>query len=113
MAVSLTLSAVRDRRKTVTRRDIDSWKSLKPGHKLTLVEKGMGLPKGAKQVVVAEVEVMSVTIEPIKDVTPEEVCREGFGDMTPAEFVAFWLKSHHYPVDETWRPCRRIEWRYL
>lgn len=112
MSVSLTLEAVRDRRKTVTRRDLNSWKDLKAGQRLTLIEKGMGLPKGAKQVVVAEVEVMSVTIEPIKDVSLEEVRREGFEDMTPAEFIAFWLTSHHYPVDDTWRACRRIEWRY-
>lgn len=57
MSCSLTIDAVRERRKTVTRRQVDTWTTLKAGDCLTLIEKGMGLPKGAKQVVLAEVEV--------------------------------------------------------
>lgn len=114
MSVSLTLEAVRDRSKTVTRRDLSSWMRLKAGDRLTLIEKGMGLPKGAKQVVVAEVEVVSVSVEHIGDITAEEVAREGFAEgLTPGEFVTFWLTSHHYPATAKGRLCRRIEWRYL
>lgn len=133
MSISMTLDAVRDRRKTVTRRHVDTWKNLKPGDRLTLIEKGMGLPKGAKQVVVAEVEVVDVRIEPILAVNQSEIEREGFdgnswGDLS---WAAWWAKGHGYRPPEwgsdgsyaTWQQevrqalrdvqCRRIEWRYL
>lgn len=66
MSVSLTLDAVRDRSKTVTRRHVDTWKQLQAGDRLTLIEKGMGLPKGSKQVVVDEVEVVAVDVETLR-----------------------------------------------
>ena len=128
MSVSMTLPAVHTRSKTVTRRHVDTWKNLKPGDRLTLIEKGMGLPEGAKQVVVAEVEVVGVTVEPIGMVTPTEVRREGMWGQAIAAtqgtttstaewFIRFWLQGHRYPnlhpeiaADVL---CRRIEWRYL
>ena len=133
MSVSMTLDAVRNRTKTVTRRHVDTWKNLQPGDRLTLIEKGMGLPKGAKQVVVADVEVVDVRVEPILAVTQSEICREGFdhngwGDLA---WAAWWAKGHghtvptwerHQPYPEWQREarealtdveCRRIEWRYL
>ena len=119
MSVSLTLDAVRARTKTVTRRHPDTWQTLHPGDRLTLIEKGMGLPKGARQVVVAEVEVVDVRVEPIGMVSADEVTREGFGDLlSPWEFIRFWCESHHMPAplhhwDSLEVLCRRIEWRYL
>lgn len=120
MSVSMTLDAVRSQTKTVTRRHVDSWKTLKPGDRLTLIEKGMGLPKGAKQVVVCEVEVVDVRVESIGMVSALEVVREGFDPMamTPWEFIRFWCRGHDVPVplhrcQATAIPCRRIEWRYL
>ena len=77
MSVSMTLDAVRDRTKTVTRRHVDSWQHLAAGDRLTLIEKGMGLPKGAKQVVVCEVEIVDVRIETLGEVTTAEVIAEG------------------------------------
>lgn len=130
MSVSMTLDAVRDRTKTVTRRHVDTWKNLKPGDRLTLIEKGMGLPKGAKQVVVAEVEVVAVDVESIRDVEldPEEIRREGFdpAEWTPLTWATWWAGHHGYSIPihpHSWCPrvpadlddisCRRIEWRYL
>ena len=110
----MTVDAVRDRIKTVTRRDPDTWRDLKPGDRLTLIEKGMGLKKGEKQVVLAEVEVVSVRVESVHCIRDEEdgTEREGLGHMSPDDFIAFWLEGHrvhsvNFPV------CRRIEWRYL
>lgn len=115
MSVSMTLDAVRARTKTVTRRHVDSWQQLKPGDRLTLIEKGMGLPKGSKQVVVCEVEIIAV--EPVNAIAcdPFETEREGLPHMTPGEFCAFWLKGHGYKAtdDPAQVMCRRIEWRYL
>lgn len=116
----MTIDAVRDRSKTVTRRHVDTWQTLKAGDRLTLIEKGMGLPKGAQQVVLAEVEIVSVTVEPLAFIRsePNATKREGLGHLTPSHFAAFWLNGHGYksvahlgPL--SWPMCRRIEWRYL
>lgn len=117
MSVSMTLDAVRARTKTVTRRHIHTWKTLQPGDRLTLIEKGMGLPKGAKQVVVAEVEVTDVRVEPIEWIHAEVdgTAKEGLPHMTTHQFISFWIEGHgyrHATYDDD-IPCRRIEWRYL
>lgn len=117
MSCSMTTREVRARIKTVTRRHADTWRNLKPGDHLILVEKAMGLPKGAKQVVLAEVEVVDVRLEPLHLVDEDEVKREGF-DCDPTDFIAFWLEGHHVTSfknqDEFMAyEVRRIEWRYL
>jgi hypothetical protein len=110
----MSVGAVRDQTKTVTRRHVDTWRNLKPGDRLTLIEKGMGLPAGTKQVVLAEVEIVSNTCELLYLMTDEECVAEGFPDMTWPQFIRFWCDSHRIG-----RPCpydylvRRIEWRYL
>jgi hypothetical protein len=117
MACSLTIDAVNDRTKTVTRRHVDSWRALRVGDRLTLIEKGMGLPKGAKQVVLAEVRIVAVNVEPLASVNADEVRREGLAPMRPIEFVLFWAKAHGYgrlsTFDQLEVRCRRIEWEYL
>lgn len=131
MSVALTLDAVRARTKTVTRRRSDTWHTLRPGDRLALIEKGMGLPKGATQVIVAEVEVVDVRVEPLASIGWGDIKAEGLWDRasapmhaartddafpTPKQwFVAFWLAGHGYPADADPRlvPVRRIEWRYL
>lgn len=118
MSCSMTIDAVRDRSKTVTRRHVDTWIKLKPGDRLTLIEKGMGLPKGAKQVVLAEVEIVDVRTEPVWWIMaePDGTIAEGLPHMNAVEFTRFWLKGHGYKDDpSTGRDvvCRRIEWRYL
>jgi hypothetical protein len=137
----MTVDAVRDRTKTVTRRAPDTWKNLQPGDRLTLIEKGMGLPKGAHQVVLADVEIVDVTLETLRQVSSLEVRREGLWERAAAEsmvwaefydvldlpvvwFRAFWAAGHvggsindwaigHRQPFLTGLVCRRIEWRYL
>jgi hypothetical protein len=124
MSCSMTVDAVRDRSKTVTRRHVDTWQSLKAGDRLTLIEKGMGLPKGAKQVILAEVEILSNQIETLGDITLAEVAAEGFGPnahltgrhgWTERDFASFWAGNHGYGTWPNWPevPCRRISWRYV
>lgn len=118
MSVSMTLDAVRERRKTVTRRHVDTWRTLRSGDRLTLIEKGMGLPKGARQVIVAEVEVVDVRVEPLWNITEDDVIAEGFEGWLPGEFCSMWMESHGYgrvtaQHEAMAVPCRRIEWRYL
>ena len=129
MSCALTIDAVRDRRKTVTRRHVDTWRTLKPGDRLTLVEKAMGLRKGERHVVLAEVVVVSVRVETLGEVDAAEIEREGFDadEWTPSHagweghrWAHWWAESHGYrgerynDMEEVAAvPCRRIEWRYL
>ncbi|MCB0968285.1 MAG: hypothetical protein KDB37_15745 [Ilumatobacter sp.] len=125
---------MRDRSKTVTRRKVDSWQTLKPGDGLILIEKGMGLPKGAKQVVLCEVEVVDVRVEPISLMSSDvrygrqEIALEGFdpNEWDPLEWATWWAGNHGHSIPilpDSWFPvdpldlrgieCRRIQWRYL
>jgi hypothetical protein len=120
MSCSMTVDAVKAREKTVTRRHVDTWRSLLPGDRLRLIEKGMGLPKGARQVILAEVEVVAVRIEPLNLMTTAaaygaaEVIREGLPEMSPGDFVDFWMTGHGYATAKPEHvECRRIEWRYI
>lgn len=133
MSVFMTKEAVRQQIKTVTRRHVDTWRHLLPGDRLTLVEKGQGIPLGGKQVVICEVEVVDVSVEPLRFVTVDEVRREGLYDEIYRQayaghpgptwdaqvvelFNAFWLRGHGYKptvANATTVECRRIEWRYL
>lgn len=109
MSVAFTEDAVRDRAKTVTRRI--GWRFLRPGDRLTLVRKSMVRQPGEDLVRVAEVEVVSVRREPLAAITPDEVAREGFPGMEPAEFVRrFFVEAQKLSPDTE---VTRIEWRYL
>jgi hypothetical protein len=108
MSVALTVGQVRDRSKTVTRRL--GWLMLAPGDPLTLCEKVQGRRPGEALVRIAEVEVVSVRREPLNAVTAEDVAAEGL-DMTPAEFVSFFTRTHKGCEPGT--IVTRIQWRYL
>lgn len=114
----MTIPQVKAREKTVTRRHVDSWKKLKAGDRLVLIEKGMGLAKGEHQVVLDEVTVFDVRVETLAELTDRECEAEGFPDMTPLQFAQFWARGHGHRVDPA-RPadvflieCRRIEFGY-
>ena len=134
MSVAFTDAAVRDRSKTVTRRK--GWTFLKPGDRITLCRKVMGRKKGEPLERIVDVEVVSVRRESLghlihahskpsqrpffkDDAAPwhtpgyaaEEMTREGFPGMSPAEFVRRYFveaQGFSYHDDVT-----RIEWRYL
>lgn len=113
MSCSLTIDAVRARTKTETRRRAETWRDLEPGDRLVLVEKAMGLPKGARQVVLAEVEVVDVRLEPISAITAEAIEREGVRlDLTPAQWARWWKREHGIGVTLN-PPVRVISWRYI
>jgi hypothetical protein len=110
MSVSLTEDAVRERRKTVTRRK--GWTFLKPGDRLTLCRKVMGRKAGAPLVRIVDVVVLSVQREPLIAIheDPADVEREGFPGMTPFDFVEFFRR---HMGGEAYQEVTRIEWRYL
>lgn len=115
MSVAFTEDAVRERRKTVTRRK--GWLFLKPGDRLTLCRKVMGRKPGEPLVRLAEVEVVSVRREPlcaiagdVSDSRYAELNREGFTDIDAAEFMRRYFEPQGIgPMDDV----TRIEWRYL
>lgn len=109
MAVSLTEDQVRARAKTVTRRT--GWRMLRPGDQLTLCRKVMGRRRGEPLERIATVEVTSVRRESLDAITAGDVIAEGFPQMTPAQFVAFFCGTHRGCGSGT--EVTRIEWRYL
>lgn len=115
MSVAFTEQAVVERRKTVTRRK--GWEFLKPGDTLTLCRKVMGRKKGEPLVRLAEVEVLSVSREPLATIlAPGELTAEGFPDLE----ADIWSGSREF-IERYFEPqgisegdkVTRIEWRYL
>jgi hypothetical protein len=93
MSFALTTAQVVDGSKTVTRRL--GWSFLRPGDQVRAVRKAMGLKKGERVEPLAVLQVVRVTREPLADgLTPAEVVREGFLNMTPADFVAMFCRTH-------------------
>ena len=116
MSVAFTEDAVRERRKTVTRRK--GWMFIKPGDRITLCRKVMGRKTGEPLVRICDVEVVSARRESLSLLRDDlvgygqrEVEREGFPGMTPGEFIRrFFVDAQGISEDEF---VTRIEWRYL
>lgn len=120
ISVALTEQAVIERRKTVTRRL--GWRHAYPGMRLTLCRKVMGRKRadGTVEPLVrlAEVEIVDVRRERLRDITDEDVVLEGLDNPAwtadpwgPAGcFVAFFTQHMRCQPDTE---VTRIEWRYL
>ena len=122
MSVAFTEQQVRDRAKTVTRRkgwweDKNGRRLVKPGDRLSLVRKAMGLKPGEEIVRVAEVEVVSVEREELSVLTmcpaygQAEMTREGFPGLDPVDFI-----QRYFVAAQGMDPLAtvtRIEFRYL
>jgi hypothetical protein len=104
MAFSKTLEQMRARTKDITRRD--GWLDAEPGEVVTAIEQGMGLKRGERQVVIGSIRIVSVRRERLGDITPPDCVREGFPDLSPAEFVAMYGR----PADHV---VTRIEFVHL
>lgn len=113
MSFAITTQQVRDRSKTVTRRD--GWENAQPGEHLLAIEKGMGLPKGSKHVVLDEIIVVDARRESIFCIVdePNGCALEGFPDMTGDEFVEMYCTANGVrPSARSLHVCTRIEFRY-
>ena len=109
MSVALTEPQVLERTKSVTRRM--GWKFLTPGTRLTLCRKVRGRKHGEPLVRLCEVEVVSVRRERLDAITGPDCALEGFPEMSPDEFVAFFCATHRGCQPSTL--VTRICWRYL
>lgn len=114
ISFSLTTAQFRAKTKTVTRRL--RWDSLKVGDVLMGVEKAMGLKPGEKMVRLGQIRVIDARNEPLQrmiddpEYGKEEAAKEGFPEMTGAEFVAMFCK--HMQCEPSYAP-KRIEFEYL
>jgi hypothetical protein len=109
MSFMLTTQQILAGTKDVTRRL--GWWTLKPGDQLNAVEKGMGLKRGQKVVRLRRIEVTSVRHERLDAITPEDVVREGFPEMTTSQFVEMFCRTHQGCTPAT--IVNRIEFKYL
>ena len=109
MSFMLTTEQIRNRTKTVTRRV--GWWFLKPGDLIQAVEKSQGLKKGETVTRLAVLRVEHVTRDPLNSITPQDVHREGFPQMTREQFIKMFKATH--------RGCRvgtvvtRIQFTYV
>lgn len=74
MSVALTTDAVRERRKTQTRRA--GWLHLKEGDQLALCPKVRGVRRNERELITI-VDVLSVRREPLQEISAEDVLAEG------------------------------------
>lgn len=95
-----------DDAKDITRRL--GWISLKPGDAVGAVRKAMGLKKGEQVVRLCTLRIVSVRREPLDAIDQNDVRREGFPEMTPTEFVAFFCRANKCAPDAV---VTRIEFR--
>jgi len=114
ISFSLTTKQFRDRSKTVTRRL--RWDNVKVGDILMGVEKAMGLKPGEKMVRLGPIRVTDARNEPLQlmiddpDYGKAEAAKEGFPEMSGAEFVEMFCK--HMKVVPSYAP-KRIEFEYV
>lgn len=108
MSFMLTKEQFKNQTKTVTRRL--GWDFLKPGDIVIGREQCQGLAKGQTINKLGPFQVVSTRWQMLKAITLDDVIREGFPDMTPAQFVDFFCETHRCQPD---RPVNRIEFRYL
>lgn len=96
----LTVNSFKDGSKDVTRRN--GWLFLESGDRLMAVEKGQGLRKGEKIKRLGEIEVLSVTREPLYAIFnyPNDCAREGFPHLLPQEFIEFYCKHNGGTPDQ-------------
>lgn len=129
MSVAFTEQAVRERRKTVTRRkgwweDKHGRRLLKPGDTLTLCRKVMGRKPGEPLIRICDVEVVSVTREPLCAIqgntarATRELAAEGFPILMgeePIHAAGIFLRRYFYEAQRmsAMDDVTRIEWRYL
>lgn len=116
ISCALTTPQILAKTKDVTRRM--GWLHLKPGDLIQPVKKCMGLKPGEKiEKLGGPVRVLSVRREPLHRITDDaknygryECVREGFSDLSPAQFVSMFCATHKGCTPGT--EITRIEFEY-
>jgi hypothetical protein len=92
MSFMLTTEQIKNKTKTVTRRN--GWKFLKVGEILNAVEKCQGLKKGEKIKHICQIIVIDKSYEELSSITKMELVREGFPNIWTDEFIKMFCKTH-------------------
>ena len=110
MSFALTTQAMRERRKTVTRRL--GWGTLKPGQLVQAVVKGMGLKKGEHPEKICVIRIVDVKREPLDAICLyDNDCElEGFPELIPLQFIRMFCEHNDC---ESWDNVTRIEFEYV
>jgi len=111
MSFSMSVEAVRNRTKTVTRRL--AWWDLEPGTILCAVEKAQGLKKGEKVKRLGYIRVLRADWEPLQDMHEygsHETTREGFPGMGINSFIDMFCRANKCEPED-W--VNRIEFEYV
>ena len=110
ISFALTTPQIRARTKTVTRRL--GWRFLLPKtlpYPLMACKKCQGIKPG-ELVRITPIQVVKVNVESLYDITPYDVVREGFPNMSPDEFIEMFCKHMKVKPD---REITRIEFEYV
>jgi hypothetical protein len=111
MSFFATQKQILEQTKTVTRRT--GWKDAKPGDILQPIVKGQGLKKGETiQKLGCPIRIVSVTLDALREITDEDVAREGFPGQTREWFIDLFCKINPQ-FQSGFQPVRRIEFEYL
>jgi len=108
MSFALTTAQFMSKQKTVTRRL--GWGFLKAGALVCGVKKVRGLKKGEKITRLGLIKILSVRQEPLNAISQADVAKEGFPDLTPAQFIAFFCSYHNGVAADTL--VNRIEFKH-
>ena len=104
----LTTNQVRNKTKTVPRRL--GWKFLKAGDLLCACVKCQGLKKGEKLERLAIIRVTDVRLEPLYDITADDVRLEGFEGKSPEWFIGMFMREMGVPSSQE---VTRIAFEYI
>lgn len=109
MSFALTTRQVRARQKTVTRRN--GWLFAKVGDVVQPVIKSQGLKAGERvEKIGGPIRFVAVDRVVLGDISPQDVYREGFPELTPRQFVAFYKSANGGLRDQV---VTRIQFEYL
>lgn len=109
MSFYLTTRQVAAREKDVTRRN--GWHRARVGQVVQPIIKGQGLKRGERvEKIGGPIRFVGVRREPLNAITAADVRREGFPNLTPAEFVALYRRANGGKRNQI---VTRIEFEYL
>ena len=109
MSFFLTTRQVRDREKTVTRRN--GWRRARVGQVVQPIVKGQGIKKGERvEKIGGPIRFVDVRRERLDANTPEDVRLEGFPGRSSKWFVAMYLEANGGRSDQV---ITRIEFEYI
>jgi len=110
MSFFLTTEQIRRREKTVTRRL--GWQRAKAGEIVQPILKGQGLKAGERvEKIGGPIRFVKVSREVLSSMPLEDCAREGFPQMTPAEFVSMFV-GHNSGCNRR-TIVTRIEFEYV